>query len=179
MWADAVVGVFRAAGQLCEVGRCSPVDLGNRVGVVPERCGTASAVAKTCGGVPQVESADEELAGGVVPPAFDVKLYADRGRGVSDLVGGPVGVPRLSVGGVVGEQVRVIGQLGADRHERGSDLVEFGRDERAGVWVYGEPAVLVRLGVRGLIIRSGTLRCSVNGLPVQERSPQRFSRVYN
>jgi len=51
------------------------------------------------------------------------------------------------VGGVVGEQVRVIGQLGADRRERGSDLVELGSDERAGVWVDGEPAVLVRLGV--------------------------------
>jgi hypothetical protein len=27
VWADAIAGVFRAAGQLCEVGRCSPVDL--------------------------------------------------------------------------------------------------------------------------------------------------------
>src|SRR6516165_9459616 len=115
-----------AAGQLCEVGRCSPVDLGNRVGVVPERCCTASAVAKTCGGVPQVEAASEELAGGEMPAALDVKLHARRGRSVSDLVGGPVGVPRLSVGGVVGKQVRVIGQLGADRRERGPDLIEFG-----------------------------------------------------
>ena len=62
MWADAIAGVFRAAGQLCEVGRCSPVDLGNRVGVVPERCCTSSAVPKTCGGVTQVEAAGEELA---------------------------------------------------------------------------------------------------------------------
>jgi hypothetical protein len=31
----------------------------------------------------------------------------------------------------------------------------------------------------GLIVRLGTLRCSVNGLPVQERSPQRFSREYS
>jgi hypothetical protein len=114
-------GVFRAAGQLCEVGRCSPVDLGDRVGVVPERGCTAPAVAKTRGGVPQVESAGEELAGGVVPTAFDVQLDPGRSRGVSDLVGGPVGVPWLGVGGVVGEQVRVIGQLGADRCERGFD----------------------------------------------------------
>ena len=45
------------------------------------------------------------------------------------------------------KQVHAVGQLGADRRERGSDLVEFGSDERAGVWVEGEPAVLVRLGV--------------------------------
>jgi hypothetical protein len=64
VWADAIAGVCRAAGQLCEVGRCSPVDLGNRVGVMPECCRTASAVTKTCsGGIPQVEAAGEELAG--------------------------------------------------------------------------------------------------------------------
>jgi hypothetical protein len=40
-------------------------------------------------GVAQVESVGEKLAGGVMPTAFDVMLYADRGRGVSDLVGGP------------------------------------------------------------------------------------------
>jgi hypothetical protein len=51
------------------------------------------------------------------------------------------------VGGVVGEQIRVIGQLGADRRERGSDPVQFGSDEGPGVWVDGEPAVLVGLGV--------------------------------
>ena len=34
-------------------------------------------------------------------------------------------------------------------------------------------------GSRGLITRAGTLRCSVNGLPVQDRSPQRFSRAYS
>ena len=65
VWADAIAAVFRAAAQLCEVGRYSPIDLGNRVGVVPERCRTASAVAKTCGGFPQVEAASEQLAGGV------------------------------------------------------------------------------------------------------------------
>ena len=32
-----------------------------------------------------------------------------------------------------------------------------------------------RAGSRGLIISTGTLRCSVNGLPVQDRSPQRLS----
>src|SRR5215831_18753751 len=147
VWADAIAGVFRAAGQLCEVGRCSPVDLGNRVSVMPERCCTASAVAKTCGGVPQVEAAGEELAGGVMPTALDVQLHADRVRGVSDLVSGPVWVPWLSVGGVVGEQVRVICQLDADLREGGPDLVQLGCDERASVWVDGEPAVLVRLGV--------------------------------
>jgi hypothetical protein len=31
---------------------------------------------------------------------------------------------------------------------------------------------------RGLITRAGTLRCSVNGRPVQDRSPQRFTRAY-
>src|SRR5271170_5555089 len=31
---------------------------------------------------------------------------------------------------------------------------------------------------RGLITRAGTLRCSVNVLPVQDRSPHRFSRAY-
>ena len=30
-----------------------------------------------------------------------------------------------------------------------------------------------------LTVRAGTLRCSVNGLPVQDTSPQRFSRVYS
>jgi len=30
-----------------------------------------------------------------------------------------------------------------------------------------------------LIVGAGRLRCSVNGLPVQDRSPQRFSRVYS
>lgn len=80
-----------AAGQLREVDGCPPVDLENRVGVVPECCCATSAVAESCGGVPQVEAASEELAGGVMPAAFDVKLHADRGRGVSDLVSGPAG----------------------------------------------------------------------------------------
>ena len=34
-------------------------------------------------------------------------------------------------------------------------------------------------GSRGLIARTGMLRCSVKGLPVQVRSPQRFSRAYS
>ena len=48
---------------------------------------------------------------------------------------------------VVGEQVRVIAQPGADRGQRGAGLVQVSRDQRAGVWVDGEPAVLVGLGV--------------------------------
>ena len=34
-------------------------------------------------------------------------------------------------------------------------------------------------GSSGSIIRTGRLRCSVKGLPVQPRSPQRFSRAYS
>ena len=32
---------------------------------------------------------------------------------------------------------------------------------------------------RGLTTRAGTSRCSVNGLPVQDRSPHRFGRAYS
>jgi hypothetical protein len=32
---------------------------------------------------------------------------------------------------------------------------------------------------RGLITSNGTLRCSMNGLPVQDRSPQRLSSAYS
>ena len=32
---------------------------------------------------------------------------------------------------------------------------------------------------RGLITRTGTLRCSMNGLPLHARSPQRFSSAYS
>ena len=99
---------------------------------MPERRCIASAVSKTCGGVPQVESAGEELAGGVMSAALDVQLHTGRVCGLSDAVSGPVGVPWLGVGGVIGKQVRIICQRGADRCERGSDLVEFGCDERAG-----------------------------------------------
>jgi len=51
------------------------------------------------------------------------------------------------VGWVVGEQVRVVSQLGANRSELGPDLVQVGRDQGAGVRVDGQPAVLVGLGV--------------------------------
>jgi len=36
-----------------------------------------------------------------------------------------------------------------------------------------------RRGSRGLIVSTGTLRCSMNGLPVQVRSPQRLSSAYS
>jgi hypothetical protein len=48
---------------------------------------------------------------------------------------------------VVGERVRVISQLDADCGQLGPDLVQVAADERAGVRVDGEPAVLVRIGV--------------------------------
>jgi hypothetical protein len=48
---------------------------------------------------------------------------------------------------IVGKQVRVISQPDADRGQRGPDLVQVVRDQRAGIRVDGEPVVLVRLGV--------------------------------
>jgi hypothetical protein len=60
-------GLGGSGGQLCEVGGGSPVDFGDRVGVVPQRCRAAAAVAEAGGGVAQIEAASEELAGGVVP----------------------------------------------------------------------------------------------------------------
>ena len=114
---------------------------------MPKRGRAAAAVAEPRGGVAQVEAAGEELAGGVVPPALDVELHPGGICGCSDLVGNPVRVPRPGMRWVVGEQVRVISQLDADSGKRGPDLVQVGRDQRAGVRVDGEPAVLVRLGV--------------------------------
>ena len=62
----------RSGGQLCEVDGGAPVDLGDPVSVVPQGGRAASAVAEAGGGVPQVEAAREELAGGVMPSTFDV-----------------------------------------------------------------------------------------------------------
>ena len=62
-------------------------------------------------GVAQVEPGREQLAGRVVPSALDVELDSGRVGGLGDLVGGPVRVPRPGMGGVVGEQVRVIAQV--------------------------------------------------------------------
>jgi hypothetical protein len=45
-----------SGGQFREVGGSTPVDLGDRVGVVPQRGGAAAAVAEAGGGVPQVEA---------------------------------------------------------------------------------------------------------------------------
>jgi len=65
-------------------------------------------VAEARGGVAEVVTAGEELAGGVVPPALDVELYVGGIRSLGDLVRGPVWVPRPGVPRVVGKQVGVI-----------------------------------------------------------------------
>src|SRR5208337_184 len=67
---------------------------GDWVGVVPERGRSAAAVAEARGGVARVEAAGEELAGGVMPSALDVELHPGGICGCSDLVRGPVRVPR-------------------------------------------------------------------------------------
>ena len=68
----------RSGGQFREVGGGSSVHLGDRVGVVPQRGRAAAAVAKAGGGIAQVKASREELAGGVMPPAFDVELRPRR-----------------------------------------------------------------------------------------------------
>src|SRR5437764_12045772 len=73
-----------------EVGGSTPVDLGNGIGVMPKGGGAAATVAKARGGVAQVESAGQELAGGVVPAALDVEVHPGGLRGLGDLVCGPV-----------------------------------------------------------------------------------------
>ena len=115
--------------------------------IAGERGRAASAVAEARGGVAQVEAPGEELASGVVPPGLDVGVHPGRSRGVSDFVRGPVRVPWPHVGRVVGEQVCVIAQPDANRGQLGPSLIQVGRDQRAGVWVDGEPAVLVCFGV--------------------------------
>jgi hypothetical protein len=79
-------------------------------------------VAEAGGGVPEVEAADEELAGGVVAAALDVEFHPGRGRSVGDPVRDPVRVPRPGVGRVVGEQVGVVSQFDADCGELCLDL---------------------------------------------------------
>ena len=64
----------RSRGQLGEVDRSPPVHLGNGVGVMPLGGRAAAAMAEAGGGVAQVEAADGELAGGVVPSALDVEF---------------------------------------------------------------------------------------------------------
>ena len=79
--------------------RCrAPVDLGDRIGVLPQGGRAAAAVTKAGGGVAEVEAAGEELAGGIVPSALDVELHSGRVCRLSDLVRGPVRVPRPDVG---------------------------------------------------------------------------------
>jgi hypothetical protein len=84
----------------------SSVDLGYRVGVVPERGRAAPTVAEARGGVAQVEAAGQELAGGVMPSALDVELHPGGIRGRSDLVADPVRVPRPGMRRVVGDVFR-------------------------------------------------------------------------
>jgi hypothetical protein len=88
---------------------------------MPQR-GRAAAVAEPRGGVPHVEPADQELAGGAMPPALDVELHPGRDREVGDSVRDPVRVPRPGMRRVVGEQVRVISQPGTDRRELCLDI---------------------------------------------------------
>ena len=133
--------------QLREIGGGSPVDLGDRVGVAPQRGCTGPAVAETRGGVAQVQAARKELAGGEVPAALDVELHPGRIGRFGHPVRGPVRVPRLGVGGVVGEQVRVSWQMDTEGGELGPDSLQVIRDEGTGSRVDGEPAVLVSLSV--------------------------------
>jgi hypothetical protein len=100
---------------LREVGGGAAVDFGDWVGVVAQGGRASAAVTEAGGGVAQVETAGEELAGGVMASAFDVELYPGRVRSVGDPVRDPVRVPRPGVRGVVGKQVGVISQLDADR----------------------------------------------------------------
>ena len=99
---------------------------------MPQRSGTAAAAAEAGCGVAQVKAAGQELAGGVVPTPLDIEIRPGSLRGGSDLVGDPVRVPRPGVGRVVGEQVRIIAQLDADRGEGAPGLVEVAHDQRAG-----------------------------------------------
>jgi hypothetical protein len=111
-----------SGGQLREEHGGAPVDLGDRVGVVPQGGRAAAAVAEAGGGVTQVEAASKELAGGVVPSALDVELHPGHDGGLGDLVRGPVRVRRTRVSRVVGEEERLIVQFDADGRELGPDL---------------------------------------------------------
>ena len=88
--------------------------------------------------------------------ALDVELYPRGGRSLGDLVGGPVRVPRSRVGWIVGEQICVIAQLDGDCGQLGPDLVQVAHDQRAGVRVDGQPAVLVGLGVLTYALAAAT-----------------------
>jgi hypothetical protein len=108
-----------SCGQFREVGGGATVDLGDRVGVVPQRGRAPAAVAEASGGVPQVEPAGEELTRGVMPSALDGELHPAGCIGrLRDLVGGPVQVPRPGVGRVVGEQVCGYSTVGLPRIDK-------------------------------------------------------------
>jgi hypothetical protein len=108
---------------------------------------SAAAVAEACGGVAPVEPGGKELAGGVVPAALDVEVDPGGVGCVTYAVCRPVRVPWPGVAWVVGEQVRIRGELDAHSRERGPDFVQVARDQRACVRVDGQPAVLMSLGV--------------------------------
>ena len=119
--------------------QCRPRDSGIAVGTSPPAGRHHTGTAPPQRGDPAVRAAvprrgersGTELAGGVVPPAFDVELHPGHIRGRSDLVGDPVRVPRPGMRRVVGERVRVIAQLDTDRGKRGPDLVQAVCDQRA------------------------------------------------
>jgi hypothetical protein len=95
---------------------------------------------------------------GLAAAGKDQAVRGERLQGVPDDAG-----PDALQGGQLGDR----GQLVALGEEPGPDRL----GQRRGDLLPG------RAGLRGLIARTGTLRCSVNGLPVHDRSPQRFSRA--
>ncbi len=71
------VGAWLEHRQMREVDSGSPVDLRDRVGVMPQRGRPAAAVAEASGGVAQVEAADQEQ-----PAELDVRLLLGLGGGL-------------------------------------------------------------------------------------------------
>ncbi len=101
----------RPGRELCEIGGGTSVDLGYWVGVVSQCGGPAAAVAEARRSIAQVEPGRKQLAGCVVSQPFDVELDSSRGRQVAGLVRGPVRIPRTGAHRVVGEDIRILGQL--------------------------------------------------------------------
>ena len=88
---------------------------------MPQRGGTAAAMAEASCGVPQVEPGREQLAGRVMSQPLDVELDPGRGSQVAGLVRGPVGIPRSGAHRIVGEDVGVLGPLEPQTAELGAD----------------------------------------------------------
>src|SRR5271166_4878691 len=84
---------YGPGGELCEVGRSSPVHFRHRVGVVPQGGRSAAAMAKTGRGVTQVEPRREQLARRVMSQPFDIQLDPGRGCQIAGLMRGPVRIP--------------------------------------------------------------------------------------